>query len=412
MRPFVNPKYERREGEADFDYGLRLIEIKVEQKPDDLDWEDIVEAVGLDCHRDSLRKAASVTPYSGYAVAQYFKRKFAAADKPNQDEYLGELDFKIMEMRKETKRFYDQRREFNKLVDRLGREENLEDRLVDAAIALNEQLPLRVDKNVCYTYDDNEAILVFADWHYGMKTDNIWEKFNTEVCRNRVERLVETAVERIRLHRCRRLHILLLGDMAHGAIHTSARVASEELVCDQVMQVSEIIAQAVNALADEVEETVVHATYGNHLRTVQNKNDSIHADNMERLIPWWLEQRLGDREDVAFPEAEYYEFLYFDVCGYNICATHGDLDNVKNAGRTLNTLFVKKYGSEIDYVILADKHHKEEFEELGIESMIVRSLCGTDEYANGKRLYSTPGQLMMVFKPGIGADAYYQIKLN
>lgn len=412
MRPFVNPKYERREGEADFDYGLRLIEIKVEQKPDDLDWEDIVEAVGLDCHRDSLRKAASVTPYSGYAVAQYFKRKFAAADKPNQDEYLGELDFKIMEMRKETKRFYDQRREFHKLVDRLGREENLEDRLVDAAIALNEQLPLRVDKNVCYTYDDNEAILVFADWHYGMKTDNIWEKFNTEVCRNRVERLVETAVERIRLHRCRRLHILLLGDMAHGAIHTSARVASEELVCDQVMQVSEIIAQAVNALADEVEETVVHATYGNHLRTVQNKNDSIHADNMERLIPWWLEQRLGDRGDVVFPEAEYYEFLYFDVCGYNICATHGDLDNVKNAGRTLNTLFVKKYGSEIDYVILADKHHKEEFEELGIESMIVRSLCGTDEYANGKRLYSTPGQLMMVFKPGIGADAYYQIKLN
>lgn len=412
MRPFVNPKYERREGEVDFDYGLRLIEIKVEQKPDDLDWEDIVEAVGLDCHRDSLRKAASVTPYSGYAVAQYFKRKFAAADKPNQDEYLGELDFKIMEMRKETKRFYDQRREFHKLVDRLGREENLEDRLVDAAIALNEQLPLRVDKNVCYTYDDNEAILVFADWHYGMKTDNIWEKFNTEVCRNRVERLVETAVERIRLHRCRRLHILLLGDMAHGAIHTSARVASEELVCDQVMQVSEIIAQAVNALADEVEETVVHATYGNHLRTVQNKNDSIHADNMERLIPWWLEQRLGDRGDVVFPEAEYYEFLYFDVCGYNICATHGDLDNVKNAGRTLNTLFVKKYGSEIDYVILADKHHKEEFEELGIESMIVRSLCGTDEYANGKRLYSTPGQLMMVFKPGIGADAYYQIKLN
>lgn len=408
----MNPKYERKEGETDFEYGLRLIEIKVEQKPDDLDWEDIVEAAGLDCHRDSLRKAASVTPYSGYAVAQYFKRKFAGEGKPDQEEYMGELDFKIMQMRKETKRFYDQRREFNKLVDRIGREENLEDRLVDAAVALNEQIPLRMDKGVCYTYDDNEAILVFADWHYGMKTDNIWEKYNTEICRNRVERLVAMAIERIRLHKCRRLHILLLGDMAHGAIHTSARVASEELVCDQVMQVSEIIAQAVNALADEVEETVVHATYGNHLRTVQNKNDSIHADNMERLIPWWLEQRLGSRNDVIFPEAEYYEFLYFNVCGYKICATHGDLDNVKSAGRTLNTLFVKKYGSEIDYVILADKHHKEEFEELGIESMVVRSLCGTDEYANGKRLYSTPGQLMMVFKPGMGADACYQIKLN
>ena len=172
-----------------------------------------------------------------------------------------------------------------------------------------------------------------------------------------------------------------MGDAAHGSIHTSARVASEELTCDQIMQVSEIMAQAISVLADEVEQTVVHATYGNHLRTVQNKNDSIHADNMERLIPWWLEQRLRDRSDIVFPESEYYEFLYFSVCGYNICAAHGDLDNVKNAGKTLHTLFAKKYSSDIDYVVLADKHHKEEFEELGIESMIAPCLCGTDDYA-------------------------------
>lgn len=51
------------------------------------------------------------------------------------------------------------------------------------------------------------------------------------------------------------------------------RVASEELTCDQIMQVSEIMAQAISALADEVKQTVIHATYGNHLRTVQNKNE-------------------------------------------------------------------------------------------------------------------------------------------
>ena len=58
----MNPKYEQKDGEDLYEYGLRLIEIKMEQKPDDLDWEDIVEATQLDCHRDSLRKAASVTP--------------------------------------------------------------------------------------------------------------------------------------------------------------------------------------------------------------------------------------------------------------------------------------------------------------------------------------------------------------
>lgn len=408
----MNPKYERRDGEDTFEYGLRLIETKIEQKPDDLDWEDIIEATGMDCHRDSLRKAAAVTPYSGYAVAQYFKKKYATQGVSGQDDYMTELECKIAEMRKEAKRFYDQRREFNKMIDRIGREENLEDRLIEAAQNLNQLVPLSINKTSDVIMGDSEAVIVFADWHYGMVTNNIWDRYNTQVCRSRVERLVERAAERIRQNGCRKLHIVLLGDLAHGAIHTSSRVASEELVCDQVMQVSEIIAQAISSLADEVEQTVVHATYGNHLRTVQNKHDSIHADNMERLIPWWLEQRLQNRGDIVFPEAEYYEFLYFSVCGYNICAAHGDLDNVKNAGKTLHTLFTKKYSSEIDYVLLADKHHKEEFEELGIESMIVPCLCGTDDYANGKRLYSTPAQLMMVFRPRVGADACYQIKLD
>ena len=97
MKLFVNPKYERKEGEDLYEYGLRLIEIKMEQKPDDLDWEDIVEAAQLDCHRDSLRKAVSVTPYSGYAVAQYFKRKYAADGRPDKEAYLSELDVKIAE---------------------------------------------------------------------------------------------------------------------------------------------------------------------------------------------------------------------------------------------------------------------------------------------------------------------------
>lgn len=408
----MNPKYARKEGEDLYEYGLRLIEIKVEQKPEDLDWEDIVEAAGLDCHRDSLRKAAAVTPYSGYAVAQHFKRKIAAQYAERPDEYLDEVDVKLAELRKESKKFFDQRREFNKLLDQLGREEHLEDRLVDAAMALNKLRPLEADKGLFFTHSNCEAVIVFADWHYGMKTDNIWQHYDTEVCRARVNQLVAEAIKRIRLHHCEKLHILLLGDMAHGAIHVSARVASDELVCNQLMQVSEIIAEAINALADVVDETYVHATYGNHLRTVQNKQDSIHADNMERLIPWWLQQRLSGRDDVFFPEAEYYEFLYFDVCGHHICATHGDLDGLKAAGKTLNTLFMKKYGTGIDYVILADKHHKEEFEELGIESMIVRSLCGTDDYANGKRLYSMPGQLMMIFNPDDGCDACYQIKFK
>ena len=64
----VNQKYAKHENENDYEYGLRLISIKVEESPDDLDWQDIVEALDLNIHRDSLRKAASTTPYSGLDV--------------------------------------------------------------------------------------------------------------------------------------------------------------------------------------------------------------------------------------------------------------------------------------------------------------------------------------------------------
>jgi hypothetical protein len=43
----MNPQYKKLESETDYEYGLRLISIKVEEKPDDLDWEDIVKFLNL-----------------------------------------------------------------------------------------------------------------------------------------------------------------------------------------------------------------------------------------------------------------------------------------------------------------------------------------------------------------------------
>lgn len=405
----MNPNYEKMEHEDQYEYGLRLIETKVEMRPDDLDWQDIIDATGMDCHRDTLRKAVSTTPYSGYEVAQYYKRKMA--ERGGNYDYSAELDAKTYALRKEATKYYDQRREWNKLVDRVARAENLEDRLLASAQAMNAEYPLVQHKDLP-DLESDEAVIVFSDWHYGMVADNIWGQYNTTICKRRVESLLSTAVAKIKLHRPRRLHILLLGDLAHGAIHVSARVASEELVCDQIMQVSEIVAQAISILANEVDETCVHSTYGNHMRTVQNKKESIHADNLEKLIPWWLKQRLAVRPDVRILESEYHEFICLSVCGSMICATHGDLDTVKGAGRLLNTLFMDRYGFGIDYVILADKHHEESFSELGVKTMMAGCLCGPDEYANSKRLYSNPSQLMVFFNKHHGKDAVYEIEVG
>jgi hypothetical protein len=321
-----------------------------------------------------------------------------------------EIDSQINELFKIKKQVQDQRRELRNILTPDARFDNLTEKLIESANNLCQIKPL-VFEDYAFNIGDKEAVIAWADWHYGMITDNIWNRYNTDICKQRVAKFVSKAIKHIQLHGVKTLHIMLLGDAAHGSIHTGCRVASEEDACDQLMQSSEIMAEAINELSSYVSEVNVYATYGNHLRTIQNKNDSVHSDNMEKIVPWWLEQRLQNNHRVNIIKSDYYEFLYLSVCGYNIVGAQGDLEKFKQFGLTVNTLFTKKYGKTIDYTVSADKHHIEEFETIGIESILVRSLCGTDEYANNHRLYSDPGQTLMIFTPEDGRECTYNIKL-
>lgn len=176
------------------------------------------------------------------------------------------------------------------------------------------------------------------------------------------------------------------------------------------MQASEILAQSVEYLSSFVDTVKVYMTYGNHARTVQNKNESIHRDNMERIIPWWLKTRLANYNNIDIVDDDGTEFIFACPCGHGICASHGDNDSVKSSPRLLTTLFQKRYGRDIEYIIHGDKHHRECFEEIGADAVLCGSLCGTDDYANSKRLYAVPSQLLLIVNPQIGVDAEYKIK--
>lgn len=377
---------------------------------EDLTWPEIAEVFNKQyredetCYYDSSAYRKKYRNYIDAYEQLFSKENFT-------EKQISDTNDATKELYKAKKQFEDQRRECRKLWTAEARFDNLTDKLIESVNRMCEEQPLEFED--CYSNNGkNEAALFLADWHYGMVTDNIWNKYNTDICRQRVSKLVSKTIKYLQRHDIKTLHILLLGDAAHGGIHNSARVASEEDVCDQLMHVSEIIAEAVNELSKYVGIANIYATYGNHLRTIQNKNDSIHSDNMEKIIPWWLEQRLKDNHKINIIKSDYYEFIYLNVLGYNIVAAHGDLEKFKQFGPTVNTLFSKKYGVSIDYTISADKHHIEEFEQMGIESILVRSLCGNDDYANNLRVYSAPGQTLMIFSKEEGRECTYNIKLD
>lgn len=404
----VNEDLKIKPGESKLDYHKRIINGKLVDKTlADYDYTELAELVyGQPYSADVARRMF----YGSKRTIDTFDEEVMSRYTP--EDRVKEIEQKTIELRKESKKFFDQRREYYKLVDADGRVEHLYDRLGDAAEKLNDSIGNMFSDDLVLNVSDNEAILVLCDWHYGLVTDNIFNKYNTSICKERVKKLVANASQRILLHSCKRLHILVLGDLIHGAIHFGTRVASEELVCDQIMQVSEILAQAIEELHKYVEDTFVYVTYGNHARTIQNKKESTHRDNMERLIPWWLELRLDRFENVhIMPESES-EIILMNVCGHDGFATHGDLDTLGRSPKILANLFNKKSGVNVEWAIFADKHHRETLDEVGIYSMICGSLAGTENFASEKRLYSTPSQLLLIVNEECGIDAEYVIKFK
>lgn len=399
----------RKESENECQYLWRLGQAK-DSGQLDADWNEIAKLMNAEFGDPDkpYSEAAWRKPY------QMSKKFFEAGvfNRLDEDKYFKELQIQKDAVYKEKRKLYDQRREYNKLLTFDARAEHLNDELIRIAENLNKEYPLVQLDEYKKVNTKKEALLALSDWHYGMVTDNVWNTYNTSVCKKRVSKLASKVIEYLELNNIDMLHIALLGDAAHGGCHVSCRVKSEEDVCDQIMHVSEIMAELIDKLSVYVNHVTVYSCYGNHLRTIQNKQDSVDSDNIEKLIPWWLKQRLKENFKVDIVESEYKEFTRINVCGYHICCVHGNLDNFRNLGTTVNTIFSRKFGETIDYTISGDKHHLEEFEQFDIESILIRSLCGTDDYANEKRLYSKPGQTLMIFNLEEGRESTYHIPLN
>lgn len=377
----------------------------------DLSWDEIAAIINRTFRIDESEYRTEAAYRKCYSQAKRFYEA-GVFNNLNEEKYFKELQIQKNEIYKEKRKLYDQRREYNKLLTSDARSEHLIDELLSAANKLNETKPLPFEEKWFKPNTHKEGIMFWSDWHYGMITKNIWNSYNTDICKQRVKKFIEISKEHIISNNINVLNIVMLGDACHGAIHSSCRVQSEENVCDQLMNVSELMAEAISELSKIVNHIEVYSCYGNHMRTIQDKNESIHSDNMEKIIPWWLEQRLKNNSKVEIKYSDYKEFTKLNILGFNICCIHGDLEIFKNIGTITNTIFSKKFGETIDYTVSGDKHHLEEFEQFGIESILIRSLCGTDDFANNKRLYSKPGQTLMIFNDVYGRESTYHIPLD
>lgn len=398
----MNSKYLRKENEEDLDYAMRLIDIKKEERPDDLDWGDIVELLGLDLNKDSLRKSQD-TIFGGIAVYKKMKDK-ELISKPS--DYQQEVQIQLQELKKERIRLSDERAALNRRLRNEARKESMHDLITECAQSLktedNKIKPVCVEEEF-----EKAAILTLSDFHFGLEINEFNNVYNSDVFYQRLNKILGKTIEYIQLNKVRTLYVLGLGDYMSGIIHTTTRIENRENIVQQVIKVSEALSQMLTELSKFVEIYYYDVT-DNHGRVFPNKDDWENEDNFSLFVRWYLDARFKDNEYIHIMQNTYSnEIGVVEIFGRNYAFTHGHRDKISNIVQNLSLMTKKFY----DAIFMAHCHHYEANEIHGTYVYMNGTLSGTDMYANNERKTSNPSQNLFILNSNDGIECQYLIKL-
>ncbi|MFB5759091.1 hypothetical protein [Paenibacillus medicaginis] len=393
----VAPDAKRKQDETVDSYLYRVGSNKDIYNLDWLEIRDLMnESTGNSYNESTWRKRFS----SFRDGVEYAKKSFVS-----DNEVVKEIEDKTLEFQKERFKFQDQKREYTNIVRSQARFEHLKDEIHKSILELAKHKPLKFVPP-SPTLSNTKANTLWSDWHVGSEIRNSLNTYSLVIFKERVKQLVSKVIETGRIHNVSELTIADLGDMISGAIHVSTRVQASEDVIRQLQIVAEVIAESVAELSGHFDKIKLITIIGNHSRLIPNKTEALHRENLEYLIPWYLESRLAAFSNVEIVKDT--DGYYIDeVDGEKHVYVHGDLDHVASVARTLPQLlgFVPKY-------VFCGHIHHDTVKEYGRTKVISNgSLMGIDDYALTKRFYAEPMQKMHIFDgPRIKCTYDFELK--
>lgn len=399
----MNSKYLRKENEDSLDYAMRLIDIKKEEKPDDLDWADITELLGLDLNKDSLRKSQD-TIFGGISV---YKQMKARGLNSEPIEYQKEIEVQLQELKKERIKLSDERAALNRKLRTQARKEDLYSLAIECAnIMKDNAIELHKDY-IIKEPEEKSAILTLSDFHFGLNINEFNNVYNPEIFEERLNKLLGKVIEYICKNQVKTIYVLGLGDYLSGIIHTTVRIENRENIVQQVVKVSEYLYQFISVLSNYA-EVFYYDINDNHGRVFPNKDENDNDDNFSLFIRWYLEAKFANVEYVHIMQNTFSnEIGVVEIYGRNYGFTHGHRDKIGEVVQNLSLMTKKIY----DGIFMAHCHHFEANEVHGTYVYMNGTLSGTDTYANNIRKTSNPSQNLFILSPEEGIECQYLIRL-
>lgn len=301
---------------------------------------------------------------------------------------------KLRELKKEQIKNRDILNNYNRHIRTEARIEAFKDDILNA---INNMIKLP-DVNYIPTKNlltETEAILPFADLHLGLEFKNYYNAYSKEISEQRVKTLLNRVVQYCEQNKVSRLHFLNMGDLISGLIHISLRVEQNQDVVTQLIFASELIANFLNSLSAYVPTITYRSVVDNHSRMIANKNEHIELENLNRIIDWFLEERLKNNKRIIFPK----DNIDISIGKFRlknnklVMFVHGHNDSKRSVIQNLIGL-TKEY---VDYVFMAHYHNSSEHTFQDSKLFISGSIIGTDSYAFNKRLFGKPEQNLFIF---------------
>ena len=311
-------------------------------------------------------------------------------DEDNDEQLKKDLSELILDFKKERVKISDERTQNNAYIRRLARE----DTIIEIAKSTAKEMS---SKKILDTYEypsdldtrEMEAIIQLSDWHYGIEIDNFLNTFNPEVCIERIKQLLGEAISYLTKNPVKKIHVVNLGDLISGRIHSTIRLESRYDVITQALHIAEIVAEFLAQLSS-VAPIEYYDCLDNHSRIEPNKKDSLDLESLARIIPWHLNFRFAEEPNINIRYNDFGEdIIAFKVMDkWTVGGVHGHKDKPTKVIDNLTMLTKVKF----DMILTAHLHHFNADEKNETLQVSNGSLMGTDQYAFDLRLSSKPSQ--------------------
>lgn len=387
----------KKKNESLVDYKLRLCENKDALN---LTWDEVAglinEATGDNFEQSKYRKwYASFSEGIDYAISN--RADETVLEKKRMQE---------LAMQKERAKLSSTKNEVNRWVRESARQELIAEAISNAVEQLE---PIQFTPNLNKIQRDTEkAVTVdLADIHFGRSgtifglKGEVLAEYSEEIFYQRMEKLMQETIEVIKKENAHTLYVFNLGDAIDGLLRLTQLQVLNMGVIDSIMKIAEYLSTWLLQISEHVGQVEYHSVLGNHaeMRIAGIKSGELPHENLEKLIPWFIQTRLAGVQNINVHDAEFITVV--NVLGTNICLTHGQ--NEKNLENSIKD-YSMIYGEQIHMLKTGHLHHLNNktigmINQQNVEYVQSPSICGIDEYSMKLKKTANAGSLITVFVP-------------